>query len=241
MQRFKTAVIAPFAAALVLSTALVAVPGTAMAQTGTENLDTKALDAELDKYWKPAEREVLRKSLYDKTDRHEFSIFFGVVPNDSFFSYIPLGGRWDFFFTEHFGIEVFGAYWVSLDGDLKSFLEENQLYPILTEFPQQLQWNASASIVWNPLHGKLAVFTTKLFHFDFHLSLGVGAIGTQLERSNGTTDSKVDVAGHLGVGLRFYVNDLIAIRADYKQFLYGAESGVAAPAEFTVGVSFWTN
>lgn len=225
--------------ATIASTALLTAP-TVAAQT-VEPLDTEALDSKLDQYWKAQERKSYRQGLYDKADRHEFSIFFGVVPNDSFFSYIPVGLRWNFYFTDAFAIEVFGAYDISIDGDLKTFLEEKGLYPILNEFPQQLQWNANAAIVWTPLHGKLAAFTTKLFHFDFNISLGVGAIGTTLERPGGTTDSIVDFSGHLGLGLRFYVDRMIAIRADYKQFLYGAESGIAVPAEFTIGVSFWTD
>jgi len=207
---------------------------------GIEPLDTKALDVELDKYWKPQDRKPSINLLYDKEDRHEFTLFFGVLPNDSFFSYVPVGARWNYFFTDMLGVEVGGSYWISLDGDLKSFLESENLYAILTEKPQQLQWNASAAFVFNPFHGKVAVFTDKLFHFDFQVSLGVGAIGTTIEESPNVTASKVDFAGHLGLGLRFYVNELIAIRADYKQFLFGGTSGVVAPAEFTVGVSFWT-
>lgn len=226
--------------ALGLVAALASVAPTASAQT-IEPLDTSALDVELDKYWKAQDRLPTRNLQFTKEDRHEFSLFFGVLPNDSFFSYIPLGARWNFFFNKLLGVEVGGSYWLSLDGDLKSFLEAENLYAILTEKPQQLQWHASAALLFTPFHGKLAVFTNKLFHFDFQVALGVGALGTTVEDSAGESASKVDVAGHLGLGLRFYATRTIAVRADYKQFLFGGTSGVVAPAEFTLGVSFWTD
>ena len=162
----KSLVVSGLTAALLTTTMVVATPS-ASAQ-GVTPLDTSALDTELDRYWKPQVRKPVRQHLFDKDGRHEFTIFTGVVPNDSFFSYLPFGGRWDMYLSDAFGIEVFGSYWLSLDGDLKGFLVDNNLYPILTEFPQQLLWNAAAAFVWTPIHGKVAVFTTKLFHFDFN-------------------------------------------------------------------------
>ena len=213
---------------------------TASPALAAEPLDTAPLDTELEKYWATTtDRDNVKSLLYSKESRHEFTLFLGVVPNDNFYSYVPIGARWNFFFLESLGIEVFGSYDVAVDGDLKGFLEDNNLYGRIRA-PQQLVWNASAALVWNPIYGKFAVFTDKLFHFDFFISLGAGVVGTDVENESLNTDSKVDVAGNLGLGVRFYINDLIALRLDYKQFLYGGEQGIEVPAEFTLGVSFWT-
>lgn len=220
--------------------ALCLVAAAAAPALAAEPLDTTALDAELDKYWNP-DRELVpvEKELFGREGGHELTVYFGVTPNDDFFSYVPLGGRWNFFFADSLGLEVAGAYLISFDADLKDFLEDNLLYGILEKYPQQLLWHADASLTWAPVRGKAAVLTTKLMHFDFQISLGAGAIGTSIEQRDAPAESPVDFAGVFGLGLRAYIDELIAIRADYRQFVFGGDDGVRGPAEFTLGVAFW--
>ena len=228
----------------ILSVAIVLVMAAPAAHAEDIPTDTSVVDAELDMYWaKNRELRTIQKKLYLKDKRHEFTLFSGLIPNDDFFSYVPLGARWNYYFTEDLGAELWGEYVFESNSDLKEFLEVNTLYAILVEIPQTPNWMAGASLLWSPFHGKFALFTTKLVHFDFHVAFGAGVIGTKIiDEATKLEDSKVDPSGSFGLGVRMFVNDMFAIRLDYRQYLYPASTGgVAYPAEMTLGVSMWTS
>ncbi len=229
----------------VLAAALfsVAASGPALAADPDPTEDTKVLDERLKRYWGTEMREVqvLQKRKYRKEDRYEFELFTGVIPNDEFTTYVPLGGRADYFFAEDFGVELWGSYLIRISSDLKDFLESNFNQSLLVELPQQLTWLAGANFLWSPIHGKIGFFTDKLAHFDMHLAFGVGVVGTSVTKL-AQTESKVDVAGNVGLGLRFFLSESIALRFDYRQYFYAADGGgLSHPAELTLGVSFFTS
>ncbi len=204
--------------------------------------DTSAVDEALDLYWAKKRKVVsIHERRFLKQSRHEFTLFGGVIPNDEFYTYIPLGGRYNYYFNEDIGAEVWGSYILKRNSDLKDFLEGDQFNnSFVVSIPQNLLWMAGVDVIWSPIHGKFAIFKTKLTHFDVHLAFGVGAIGTQV-RQIGADKTKVDVSGNLGLGFRFYLNDIVTLRFDYRQYFFSAEGGgLSKPAEFTLGVSFWT-
>lgn len=204
--------------------------------------DTGAVDAALDLYWaKTREIRSIQKRMFRKESRNSISFFSGTIPNDDFFTYYPMGGRWNYYFNEDFSSEVWGSYLVVDRSDLEQFLETNFNQSMLIDVPQSLKWLAGASVLWSPIHGKLALFATKLAHFDVHMAFGAGAIGTDVAKFNKAKKAKIDVSGNVGIGMRLYFNDMISMRVDYRQYFYPAETGgVSHPAEITVGVGFWT-
>ncbi len=204
--------------------------------------NTQQLDDRLRLYWGNEMREVesLQKRIYRKESRWEFELFSGVIPNDEFYAYYPLGGRVDYFFAEDFGAELWGSYLIRVSSDLRDFLESNFNQSLIVDIPQSLQWLAGANFLWSPIHGKIGFFTEKLAHFDMHLAFGVGAIGTTVRDLN-AEKGKVDIAGNVGAGLRFFLSDSLALRFDYRQYFYPAEGGgLSHPAELTLGVSYFT-
>ena len=218
------------------------IPGVAAAAEDVPE-DTSALDDALELHWaKKREVKIIQKRLFMKDSRHEFTIFSGVIPNDEFFSYFPIGGRYDYYFQEDFALEIFGSYLVQVNSELQDFLEETSLEQIFVEIPQALEWLAGASILWSPLHGKFGAFTTKLVHFDVYLAFGAGIIGTKVvDADTREESSKFDPSANIGLGVRLYLTDLVSLRFDYRQYFYPAETGgLAYPAEITLGVSFFT-
>jgi outer membrane beta-barrel protein len=229
----------------VLAAALFSVvaTGPVFADTPDPTQDTRMLDDRLRQYWGNEMREVqvLQKRLYRKEDRWEFELMTGVIPNDEFTTYVPLGGRIDYFFAEDFGVELWGSYLIRISSELEDFLEANFNQSLLVELPQKLSWLAGANFLWSPIHGKIGFFTDKLAHFDMHLAFGVGVVGTDVTKL-ARTEAKVDIAGNVGLGLRFFLSDSIALRFDYRQFFYAADGGgLSHPAELTLGVSFFTS
>ncbi len=227
---------------------LVTAPSLAQAQ---EQAPTR-LDEQFDLYWANV-RDVrnIHKRLFLKEGRHEFVVSTGIIPNDDFFVYFPQGFRYNYFFSEDLSIEVSGSYMVQMNSELKDFLESENLDVIL---PQYLEWQAGAGVFWTPLHGKVAIFDTKLGHFDFGIGLGLMALGTRVTRSGDFDVSadeakytaRTDVGGNVGAVVRFYVHDFIALRLDYRHyFCVGRDAqdnnrGLAYPAEIAFGVSFFT-
>jgi len=242
---------ASVAVAVALGTTAVAGLGGAPAAHAAEGdpiEDTRKLDDALKMYWGNEMREVdsLQKRLYRKDQRWEFELYTGVIPNDEFYNYIPLGGRVDYFFAEDFGIEVWGSYLIRIASELEDFLEKNFNESLIVDVPQSLQWLAGVNFLWSPVHGKLGIFTDTLGHFDAHLAFGAGVIGTTVRQLD-QEESKLNVAGNVGIGLRFFLNDTISLRFDYRQFFYaaaklenGTGGGLSHPAELTLGVSFMT-
>lgn len=221
----------------------------AMPQTAAADDPPAPLDQQFDRYWaKRREVKNIHKRLFLKDGRHEFTIFGGVIPNDDFFSYYPLGLRYNYYFTEDFALEVAGAYLFKKKSKLEEFLEEDVIQGLEVELPQFLEWQAGAGVLWTPLHGKVAIFNTKLGHFDFGFALGVMALGTQLRKEGAdSAEPRVDVGGNVGATVRFYLLDFLALRFDYRHYFYAARNaddenrGLSFPAELSFGVSFFTS
>jgi len=193
---------------------------------------------------------VIQKRLVQKDGRFEVTLFSGAIPNDDFQIYFPLGGRVSYYITEDIALEMFGSYMLNSLSDLADRI--SQLYDYKVNVPQSVVWTAGLDGLWSPLHGKLGFLTWKLVHFDWHISMGVGAIGTEIRpiMQLGKETAVVDVAGNVGTGLKLFFNNNIAVRLDYRQYFFPARKydqagknllsdGAARPAELTIGVSYF--
>ncbi|MFT7624851.1 MAG: outer membrane beta-barrel protein [Myxococcota bacterium] len=207
------------------------------------------LEQQFDRYWAD-KRDVrnIHKRLFLKDGRWEFTISAGVIPNDDFFTYYPIGVKVNYYFTEDIAVELAGSYMIDQDSDLKRFLSEDILEGIQVELPQSLVWQAGAGVLWTPLHGKVAIFDTKLGHFDFGFALGVMALGTEVQaEGEAEATGRVDVGGNVGATVRFYLLEFLALRLDYRHYFYNARDaddnsrGLSYPAEISLGVSFFTS
>ena len=204
--------------------------------------EASPLDKELDKVWgKERDIKVIEKRLFEKDGRHEFSLMAGMIPNDEFFNYYPVGLRYDYFLSETLGIEIAGAYLFQQGTDLKKTIEQfqgiNMAQPL-----RKLQWHAGAAAYWAPLHGKLAAFSSSLTHFDLGLIVGAGVLATK-KLGGGTETNKYDPMGQLGLGFQFFLSDSLALRIDYRHFFYWVteRSRISYPAEITLGLGLFTS
>jgi len=189
--------------------------------------------------------KVIEPRLFRKDTRHEFTLFIGVVPNDDFFVYLPVGLRWNYFFAEDFSVEVWGLYDANIASGLRDFLQEKTNDALLVEIPQTLVTMAGVDVTWSPFHGKIAMIGEHMATFDFHIAFGAGFIGTEVvDPSTKLTEFRADVSGNLGLGVRMHLTDMLSLRLDYRQYFYPAASeaggGLAYPMEITLGVSLWT-
>jgi len=189
------------------------------------------------------EIRVIQKRSFLKEKRHAFSIEGGVIPNDDFFTYVPVGGAYNYFFSEDLALELSGAYAINQMTSLKGALTKPRPFGpgLEVRLPETLQWQGGASVLWSLVHGKLAFFSTALGEFDVALAFGVGAIGTKVTSKAGETAMRTVPEGHAGLGISFYMSQALALRLDYRHFFYAADGGgVSYPAQFTLGLTYFT-
>jgi outer membrane beta-barrel protein len=234
---------------IISSLCAVASPGAASAD------DPNPVAESLANYWSGQRKMpvIAGDKLYVTAARVELGIFGGILPNDDFYNYFPLGARAAISFDGIWGIELAGSYTgVTSDAELTTFLVANGsgIRKDVDLGDKQLG-RIDLMGTFSPLYGKWSFQTYKISHFDLFFSLGVGAVFTQapdlVTDSNGIKEPKdtpVDrtaFEGTFGVGFRFFLTDYMALRIDGRWFLYAAfDEGVQIPAEITLGLSFFT-
>lgn len=201
--------------------------------------DIKRLDME----W--ADKRMIKsiqKKGFLKENRHQFTLHTGIVPNDEFFIYVPVGLRYNYWFSEDISAEGWATYQIAIETGLEESLRKNSQGAFIIEVPQSLLFMAGANVTWSPLHGKFEAFDT-VVGFDIYLAFGAAYIMTVVREAGGNDEAiEHDIGGNVGIGAQLYISDFLSLRLDYRQFVYPAFVGdVAHPAEFTIGVSFWTS
>jgi len=207
--------------------------------------DTNSVDEAFDLYWaKKRAIRVIQKRQYLKENRIELFFQSGVIPNDDFWLYMPIGAGATYFISEAIGIELEGSYVHPMRSELKGFLEDNKLDVGL---PQYLVYHGTLSGMWSPAHGKIGFFSSKLVHFDLSFSFGIGVMGTMVDRDGDGKEYEhaPTFTGALGTAFRLWFSDNIAMRVGYRHYFHPADQeavggGVSFPAEFFVGASFLT-
>lgn len=219
-------------------------PAPAEAASPEPEAASTAGSGDVDLYWgKKRDLAVVQKRLFTKDGRLEFTVFGGIIPNDPFLTYVPVGGRVNYYFVESLSVEVAGAYTgVRKETDLKSFLKNNENIQANTDLLDQQIWRANAVVVWSPFYGKMALLDDYLSHFDINLAAGLGVVQTEsptVDRDG--TQKEIKPEGALGAGFRFFLTDWFALRLDYRQGIFQkVGGGVSTPSELTLGFSFFT-
>ena len=153
-----------------------------------------------------------------------------MIPNDSFFNYFPVGLRYDYFFLEIVALEVAGAYVPSSSSSLRKDLLEFSGGAIQgVQLPERVQWYAGLNVYWAPVHGKVSLFTTKLTSFDIGLLVGLGILGSQKEQDGKWVTRKsygdavpFNLMANLGLGFHLFLTDYLALRLDYRHYIFPA-------------------
>lgn len=232
----------PSAIAAVTSASLVALA--LLAPSDARAADPKLIDDELQRYWN-VELAVptTQNPLHVSAGAFELAVGAGVVPNDSYYLGLPIALRGGFHVSETLSIEAAFTYLVTMDSDLHSFLKNQNLLQNVHK-PPHMGFLAAVDLVYSPFHGKVGMFASKLSSFDIGLAIGAGVIGVELDGDNPydtLTEAAVVPAGHWGATLRFYLNDWMTVRWDYRQFAYMPEKDVLFPVELTLSSAFLFN
>ncbi|MCA9546729.1 MAG: outer membrane beta-barrel domain-containing protein [Myxococcales bacterium] len=205
----------------------------------------KTLERDLAMFWgKRREVKVVQKRQVEKDGRFELALTGGIIPNDDFIVYYPVGGRVGYHFSESFSVEAAYAYSFQSDSGLTDFLTSPDGADLTRAVIQQtISMYYNIGLNWAPIYGKVSLLGMKLVHFESYVGLGVGAANVEelVDSSNPNPSSSIKPAGNVSVGFRWFVDDTINVRTEYRHhFLQGPEisGGVYTPAELTLAVGF---
>jgi outer membrane beta-barrel protein len=183
---------------------------------------------------------IVQKRIFTKDGRLELSAFVGLIPNDPFRIYAPVGARLNYYFLESISLEVDAQFTdLQVESGLKDTLK-NKNSAEVTLLDNQ-KWRAGAGVAWSPFYGKLSMFDTRLSHFDINLLGGFGVLQTVSASIDRTSEqSEIKPEGILGVGFRFFLTQSFTLRADYRQYIFQkVGGGTATPSEVSLGASFF--
>src|SRR5690606_23130374 len=154
--------------------------GEVQAQTdsGNPSDDQPTLEEDLDAFWAQQRRvRVLQRRLYETDGEFQLTLTVGVIPNDPFLKYYPIGGRFAYHISEQIAVELSGAYLIHSNADLGEFLDSEG--DVSTFLRDVQNWRANVAVLWSPIYGKFSFLGTKLAHFDWFFGAGVGVVGVE--------------------------------------------------------------
>jgi outer membrane beta-barrel protein len=186
--------------------------------------------------------ETVQKRAVQKVDRLSATVYTGMIPNNIFERYYPVGLRLDYYILENIGVELSGAYAFASDTGLIDELSDPQgtgATGVLLGDSQLAHFNFG--VTWSPVFGKTSFLNGAINYFDIYLFAGFGLLVKQTEKQFGapkTTGATPE--GALGAGMSFFLSNDWAMRLDYRQFIFQkGTGGVANPSEVSLGLSYF--
>jgi outer membrane beta-barrel protein len=155
--------------------------------------------------------------------RFEVNPYFGLTMNDQFVAHPGPGLALNWYITNVLAVGVNGNFYAGLNSPSDFNFQTSRAARIgepITEY----QWNANANFTYVPAYGKFAGFSDFIFHYDFFVLGGVGAIATRpiavVDPDNRTFDYEPKVAFHVGGGLRIFFNRWFAAMFEISDYIF---------------------
>ena len=239
-------------------------PSLALARTPeTISLDDPDRDEVMDSAAEKA-IAVIETRPFTKAGRGEIALGIGTIASDIFLIYLPVTLKGAYHFKEWVSLELSASYM----GCFSDETGENQVrasgqkcmrflspsYEHLTSDAAGLAQLRSITIeeyqvarvdiapVFSVFMGKFALANQGIAHFDLNLSAGLGLLVAEMPDPNeiGKINYGFSVEGAFGLGLRFVFRNLVGLRLDFREYMYGKQrgKGLGTASELTLGVSF---
>ncbi len=176
--------------------------------------------------------------LYQKAGRLEVSPTLDLSFNDAFLKKHFVGVKVGWHFTEF--LSVGGTFAVGTTAATGSAVvcPANQgchdaTRAQLWQVPGAIRMMAGAEVAWAPVYGKLNLAAEQVLHFDLALLAGTDLIrrdevlsrdaADALQASGGKPPTATSLGGHVGLGVRVYLNRYMALRFDVKDYIYAVK------------------
>ncbi len=213
-------------------------------QSGEESEADEGPDPEDPHYWAKVRKiHTVQKREVQKVGRLGVSAYGGMIPNNIFERYFPVGLRLNYFILENIGLELSGSHAFRSETALEGVMDEaNGINSESVRVADTQLWHANFGLLWSPFYGKTSFYENSIGYFDMFLFGGMGMVVTKTPEVANEPLSEIDPnikpEGVLGAGLSYFLLDNAMIRLDYRQFIFqkaGDVGGVANPSEVSVG------
>jgi outer membrane beta-barrel protein len=153
--------------------------------------------------------------------RFEINPYYGQTMNDQFVSHPAFGLAVNYYLTNVIGVGINGNIYGNSQSEFNfQTSRAARIGQPITEY----QWNANANFTYVPAYGKFAGFSDFIFHYDFYVVGGVGAISTRpvavVDPDNRTFDFEPKIAFNVGGGLRIFFNRWFAVMAEVRDYIF---------------------
>ena len=199
-------------------------------------------------YWaKIREVQTVQKRSFQKVGRFAATAYAGIIPNNIFERYFPVGLRLNYFILENLGVEVAGSRTFQNRTPLRQVLREpSGINADTVKLADAQIWHTNVGLVWSPFYGKTAFYDNSIGYFDIYVFGGAGMAVTKTQADANQKYSDIEPTlkpeGVIGGGMAFYFQSNAAIRVDFRQFLFQKveqAGGVATPSEISAGFGWF--
>jgi outer membrane beta-barrel protein len=143
--------------------------------------------------------------------------------NDQFVSHPGPGLAINWYITNVLAVGINGNLYAGLNSN-SDFNFETSRAARVGEPVTEYQWNANFNFSYVPAYGKFAGFSDFIFHYDFYVVGGVGAISTRpiavVDPDNRTFTFDPKLAFNAGGGLRIFFNRWFAAMLEVRDYIF---------------------
>lgn len=187
----------------------------------------------------------MQQRVFLKEGRVAATVYGGLIPNNIFEQYFPVGLRLNYYMMENIGLELSSSYAFRRATHLREIVRDDagieaSNVPLIGD--SQVS-HTTFGIKWSPVYGKFTFSDWGLFYFDMFAFGGAGAVVVQSQTDYGDDPSTtVKPEGVLGAGVAVYLGQHAGLRVDYRQFIFQKHAdvgGVANPSEVSIGFTWF--
>ncbi len=154
--------------------------------------------------------------------RFEIQPVFALSINDPFVKHYAVGAELDFWITNRFAIGVTGA---GFFGRKTPAYDRIRYQTSLLLTANEVLWEASGTLLYEMMYGKVALFNRFLLHWEAYIQGGGGVISTRvLPRYEAIHEPFTNYRGqgNFAIGSRFYVSGLkwMSFNFSVRNFVY---------------------
>ncbi len=173
---------------------------------------------------------IVRRQLLFRSSRLEVAPMVAFSINDAFIRNTLVGANVSYHLNNVFGVGLTVGYGAL---QMDTTLRDNVHASLTADDPRRLnslsysymKWTADLGISYVPIFGKFTIFNGAITHYDIHLMGGLSVVGEDVVGAsvNSVTDpglAGTRPGGMLGVGLRFFVSDMISINYEIRDYIY---------------------
>lgn len=179
------------------------------------------------------EQSVVRSKRYYKAGKVELGVGGGILPYDSLFNQVMVGGRLTWHISDHYGWEI-------VDFQLPFGSTSSQITSLVTNTQNNIQnleavklgTSIGSSFLMSPFYGKIHFFGSQVAYLDIYVSLGLGLVNTQTLGFSFAVPTATQVSRgwdpslNYGIGFKFFLNNSFTFFVDLRNYMtYSATYG----------------